>query len=256
MSYDDFCFDNPNNHCKGKWNRLLPVPHNDPTFSKLEQQFLDGWKHPKKDRPRVHSIFKVLFSEENLTPYLEHRSRVASAFFIKYFSKTVGNEQLLFHGTTRRCLLGEDSSSVYLCDLPECLLCNVIRNSFDVQRCGMKNKFRRFGTGIYSTACSSKADDYMKNTSNNATLRVMLVNRVVVGKSFRRRYNATNLTEPPQGYDSVFGEPGADLNYEETVVYNNDAIRPAYLIVYGETPVTQSKMQALITTLFKTPLAS
>ena len=25
-----------------------------------------------------------------------------------------------------------------------------------------------------------------------------------------------------------------DLNYEETVVYNNDAIRPAFLIVYGE----------------------
>ena len=25
-----------------------------------------------------------------------------------------------------------------------------------------------------------------------------------------------------------------DLNYEETVVYDNDAIRPAFLIVYGE----------------------
>ena len=25
-----------------------------------------------------------------------------------------------------------------------------------------------------------------------------------------------------------------DLKYEETVVYDNDAIRPAFLIVYGE----------------------
>ena len=25
-----------------------------------------------------------------------------------------------------------------------------------------------------------------------------------------------------------------DLNYDETVVYDNDAIRPAFLIVYGE----------------------
>ena len=49
----------------------------------------------------------------------------------------------------------------------------------------------------------------------------------------------------------VFGEPGGDLNYEETVVYNNDAIRPAYLVVYGQPP-----RQSIFTKLFKTPLAS
>jgi hypothetical protein len=49
----------------------------------------------------------------------------------------------------------------------------------------------------------------------------------------------------------VFGEPGADLNYEETVVYSNEAIRPAYLMVYGQPP-----RKSLFTRLFKTPLAS
>jgi len=29
------------------------------------------------------------------------------------------------------------------------------------------------------------------------------------------------------------GIPGGDLNYDETVVYNNEAIRPVYLITYG-----------------------
>lgn len=38
----------------------------------------------------------------------------------------------------------------------------------------------------------------------------------------------------------VIAEPGIHpkMNYEETVVYDNDAIRPAYLIVYeSENPV-------------------
>ncbi|KAG9043669.1 hypothetical protein FS837_009255 [Tulasnella sp. UAMH 9824] len=39
------------------------------------------------------------------------------------------------------------------------------------------------------------------------------------------------LKEPPTGYDSVFGEVGDDLNYDEQVVYRNDAILPAFLIV-------------------------
>jgi len=30
------------------------------------------------------------------------------------------------------------------------------------------------------------------------------------------------------------GVPGRDLNYDETVVYKNEAIRPVYLITYGQ----------------------
>jgi len=60
------------------------------------------------------------------------------------------------------------------------------------------------------------------------------------------------LTEPPAGYDSVsvvsrrsfcgvlmgeqvLGEVGGRLNYDELVVYDNDAIRPSYLVMY-DTP--------------------
>ncbi|KAF8630193.1 hypothetical protein AX15_003068 [Amanita polypyramis BW_CC] len=251
MSDDEFCFTNPINHSKGKWNRLLPILRSDPTFTQLEQKFRDGWKHNDKDTPPVQAIFKILSSEDTLKPFIQYRSKVAGTFFTSLFWACDGNEQLLFHGTTRGCLLGEENSSVYLCELTDCLLCNIIRNSFDVEKCGLKNKFRRFGSGIYVTACSSKADDYSKNDSKNAVFRAMLVSRVVVGKSYRRRYNAVHMTEPPLGYHSVFGEPGADLNYEETVVYNNDAIRPAYLLIYGERPA-----RSLLTKLFKTPLAS
>lgn len=38
------------------------------------------------------------------------------------------------------------------------------------------------------------------------------------------------------------GVPGGDLNYDETVVYKNEAIRPAYLITYGQ-PETSKKLR-------------
>jgi hypothetical protein len=82
--------------------------------------------------------------------------------------------------------------------------------------------------------------------------------------------DTTNLKEPPSGYHSVrvcdarggiqgptfflqiTGEPGVNLNYEETVVYDNDAIRPAYLIVYGD----ELKLMDLVNTVFSQPLAA
>ena len=117
------------------------------------------------------------------------RARIAAAPSVAT-SKHPGNEKLLFHGTNRCCLLAEDSSNTALCHFPECHLCCVIRNSFDIRKCGsypqchifgtlfiwirrdetpisqvtafsnwqpteLILKLRRFGTGIYTTSCSS-----------------------------------------------------------------------------------------------------
>lgn len=75
---------------------------------------------------------------------------------------------------------------------------------------------------------------------------------MVVGNTLKLRTNTQTLTEPPWGYHSITGEPGHHLNYEETVVYDNDAIRPAFLIVYGEELATMD----LVKTIFRTPLAA
>ncbi|KAJ7814438.1 hypothetical protein B0H14DRAFT_1419673 [Mycena olivaceomarginata] len=168
------------------------------------------------------------------------------------------NEQLLFHGTSRSCSLGDDKTRTQLCATPGCLLCSVIRNSFDVSKCGKRHRFRRFGTGIYTTACSSKADDYFAGAADSP-FRAVLVNRVVVGTPLTRHHNSEELTELPFGYHSLVGVPGADLNYGETVVYANDAIRPAYLIVYAaDVPpeVRVADLRSILSTLFKTPIAS
>jgi len=65
-------------------------------------------------------------------------------------------------------------------------------------------------------------------------LKALLLNNIVVGNGKKLTRNAPSLTEPPAGYDSVVAEavPGGSLNYDELVVYKNEAIRPSYLVMY------------------------
>ncbi|TCD67833.1 hypothetical protein EIP91_011895 [Steccherinum ochraceum] len=105
------------------------------------------------------------------------------------------------------------------------------QSSFKVAKFKQRTNFGRFGAGIYTSATSSKANDYTCNAVPART-RVMLLNWVVMGKTIKMTEGDTTLTEPPTGYDSVVGEPGGDLNYDESIVYDNDAIRPAFLVVY------------------------
>jgi len=113
-----------------------------------------GWRHRKKARPQVHFIFKVLWTEALLEPYLAYRYTSCLREMLLFFDpitnrstvqSTVkakdrrGNEHLLFHGTNRACLLGEIGNNVVLCSLRDCSLCSILRTSFDVKRCGKSN---------------------------------------------------------------------------------------------------------------------
>lgn len=176
----------------------------------VERQFYDGWKHPHKRKPRIKTIFRIISPPSFHMPYYQHRSAfictcrnlsvvissrdrvcidlsdISSHTFIS------PNEQFLFHGTDRACSLGEDPASTNLCMLPECHLCCIVRNSFDISKCGMLSDFwvllnssrcekdrkinsegadtqtdcsaheftrDRFGTGIYATSVSSSREN-------------------------------------------------------------------------------------------------
>ncbi|KAJ7683701.1 hypothetical protein B0H17DRAFT_1073806 [Mycena rosella] len=252
------------NWTKKKTTRLVALNPKDATYIQLENHFQDGWKHPKKPKPHVQAIFEIVLTEESLISYLRYRALVEISRVPRH-----ANEQLLFHGTNQRCSLGDGKQRPRLCNIPECLLCSVLRNSFEVENCGKRHKFRRFGKGVYTTACSSKADDYFRGLPD-APFRTVLVNRVVVGNPLNRQHNDEELTEPPTGYHSVVGLPGGVLNYGETVVYTNDAIRPAYLIVYTvpgprlelrhsdikAADLKSSDLKSMISMLFKTPITS
>jgi hypothetical protein len=60
----------------------------------------------------------------------------------------------------------------------------------------------------------------------------MLLCRQVLGNAHVLRLDAPHLLSPPPGFHSVLGEKGLHLNYSESVLYNDDAIRPAYILIY------------------------
>ncbi|KAJ7081842.1 hypothetical protein B0H15DRAFT_447957 [Mycena belliarum] len=257
MIFHRFSVKGPGNRTQKKSTRLVALSPKDPAYIQ-QKLFQDGWKHPKKPKPSVHAILEIVLTEESLIPYLRYRALVEISRVPRY-----ANEQLLFHGTNQRCLLGDGKQRPRPCDIAECLLCSVLRNSFEVENSGKRHKFRRFGKGIYTTACSSKADDYFRGLPD-FPFRAVLVNRVVVGNPSNLQHNAEELDEPPTGHHSVVGIPGGDLNYGETVVYTNDAIRPAYLIVYTTGPPRledhldpkPNDLKSMLSTLFKTPITA
>ncbi|KIO25033.1 hypothetical protein M407DRAFT_211148, partial [Tulasnella calospora MUT 4182] len=143
------------------------------------------------------------------------------------------NERLVFHGTPRHCSVGESNSLTDLCSKPRCSLCGVLRKSFSVERAGTApdRNFMRFGRGIYTSNVSSKADDYT-NTLPYSNNKVIVIAKALLGRAGILHQTTQTLIGPPAGFDSVLGEVGVDLNYDEQVLYRDDAIRPAYVIIY------------------------
>jgi len=230
---DEFCFEHPNNAIANRRSRLIPIDPSTAQHNEVENLFREGWKHPNKELPKLHAVYKITFPESSIKVFLRYQSSlVESPYWSPFIRK--GAQSLLFHGTNRACLLGENSNHMSLCNLSKCSLCSIIRRSFDISKCGSKHHFTRFGIGVYTTSCSSKADDYSRNAIQDAKYKAVILSHVAVGETYKLLRNATHLKGPPSGFHSVTGVPGIDLNYEETVVYSNDAIRPAYLLVYSD----------------------
>jgi len=134
-------------------------------------------------------------------------------------NKTRGNERRRWHGTTRKCRVG-DKGVATLCSDPLCSLCCIMKSSFDLSFVAKKMKWGMFGVGIYTSSTSSKfvpypssafgllsngfgrSNGYSRNDCTS-TWKAMLLNKVVVGKGYKMITSNPALTEPPAGYDSV-----------------------------------------------------
>ena len=69
----------------------------------------------------------------------------------------------------------------------------------------------------------------------NLNLFRIIICSVVLGKVKIETDNNTTLTANDvlkEGCDSVIGQPGNVLNYDEAVVYDESAVIPRYLVVY------------------------
>ena len=103
----------------------------------------------------------------------------------------------------------------------------------------------RFGEGLYFSDTSGKSNDYNHASERRRRIasfgvtpwRCMFLSKVVRGNTFSTtdgRIEEAQIDELlASGYDSVAGEVGGALNYDETVVYDEASAVPNYLIVYA-----------------------
>ncbi|KAG8990899.1 hypothetical protein FRB94_004827 [Tulasnella sp. JGI-2019a] len=221
---------------------ILPVDEDDPDFRDIEEQFYESWEHEDKEMPTVQQVYKIIQTDELMERYESYRARVEREGRFRRKRLAPGNERWQWHGTRRSCDIGDDPRRTKLCGSHDCGVCGIVRRSFKLNRVGTARRpsgsechtnFSRYGSGIYTSTTSSKSDDYSGNHERSRSpYKTMLLARVVIGRDYRTRQDMEHLTRPPSGYHSVAGEVGRNLNYPETVVYHEDAIRPDWLIVY------------------------
>ncbi|CAM9699673.1 unnamed protein product [Scytosiphon promiscuus] len=201
-----------------------------PAYSSLKEQFLVKFQKPI-DGLKVERIFKIQ------VPNDVHEKH-------KAYAATMTNPRRRFHGTS--C---SDACRFFVdlrggpCGVPHCNVCSICTHGFklkgSVGRTAQRTNVNlRYGEGLYFSSVSGKANDYAaaseKEGARGKKWRCMFVANVSVGKAFKTiKGTLPNYLCPPQGYDSVVGEVGGDLNYDEVVVYNEDAALPTYLISYS-----------------------
>ncbi|RIB17971.1 hypothetical protein C2G38_2131873 [Gigaspora rosea] len=224
---------------------MLKLPANSQKYKDVAKQFKDAWKHPHKVTPEISKIWKIYCPEAMVSRYrlyreeVERQQQLAGKPFPRGDGKrlmSAGNEQRRFHGTKMSCLIGLKNDG-QVCSDKSCSVCCIIRDGYKLRFVGTGTVFSRFGRGIYFSGTSSKSDDYNDGSLKDfygVSYKVMLLNKVVVGKGHPLTVDNMTLTAPPMGYDSVLGEPSTtgNLNYDEVVVYREEASIPQYLIVY------------------------
>jgi len=176
-----------------------------------------------------------------------------------------GHAKRLFHGTGLgpRCGFGIDPRSGP-CGGGGCALCSICRRGFSLDaagRHGGSSMALRYGRGLYFSATSGKSHDYAggsKRARPDGSGRavswfVMLLCSVAVGRPYETarghipEEEVLRLVRGEQGgsggdgngdsgaFGSVSGLVGPDLNYDETVVYDEAAALPSFLVAYTMT---------------------
>ena len=131
-----------------------------------------------------------------------------------------------YHGTSLKCPIYDN---ICVCSTDTCGVCGIIQNGFLKRFISTNISYQRFGNAFYFAINSSKSHDY---TQGHGKYRAMLLCKVAVGRRYFTKSNHCDLQTAPSGYDSVHGKHGGTLNYDETVVYNPEAILPIRVLLY------------------------
>ncbi|KAI9463863.1 hypothetical protein HD554DRAFT_2026792 [Boletus coccyginus] len=207
-------------------------PHHE-LFITIATRFVQCWK--LAPRPKVRAVYMITWTESSQRSFEQYsRDAVETRGRFKRMGRFPGNEQKRFRSTVRACTLGE-RGNLSPCHNEACWVCETIQRSVMSSDCHAPRNAGgiRLGAGIYTSHTSSKADQYAKNIHDpSSRIKAMLVCRVVIGKPYEMCCEDQTIRGPPPGYDCV-GRIRLPLRVQdEYVVYNADAIRPAYLVLY------------------------
>jgi len=202
---------------------IIQVPGDHKNYKSVELQFKQTWRN-NPSCPEVKAVYKVIVPEASLKQYDQYLDGVEARGNFVAMGKSRGNENRRWHGTTRKCKLGDTGNKTFCTD-PGCSLCCIIKASFNLAVAGQGC----FGRGIYTSSTSLKSDGYSRNVGINSDWKALLLNTVVVGNGKKVTGADSSLTKPPPGYDSVIYDVGS---LDELIVYSNDAVRPSYLVMY------------------------
>ncbi|KAL6078970.1 PARP catalytic domain-containing protein [Balamuthia mandrillaris] len=206
----------------------------DRKYQDLSAQFAQRWRHPSRPGA-IHTILRIH------NPLLKQRFKAYQQHIVSNVPNLQvwgeggpGNTHRRFHGTKSWVCdlgVGKQSQSLKLCKNASCSVCGIIRQGLKLSKVVGRN---RFGQGLYLSSTSSKANDYTNNCLMSGGYRAMFLCYVVVGKGWKILQDSPSLPGPPKGFHSVLGEVGSSLNYDEVIVYTEEAVYPAYLIIYKQ----------------------
>ena len=139
----------------------------------VAQQFKRSWRHTTQC-PKVRAVYKIIPTQQGLDKYTAYRYVVTSPSpktqpshilnasdsveargHFTAVNRPPGNENRRWHGTRRKCTLGDKGCTTF-CPDPQCSLCCIVKTSFDLAHFGKKTSWGRFGAGIYTSSTSSK----------------------------------------------------------------------------------------------------
>ena len=194
----------------------------------------------KVDYQRAHEIFKSKWVKYLPVPEPKAIFAVSNSKIWESFQEYVkdlkekdsdATTDYFFHGTTLQCNLLQLNET---CDDLNCGICGIVARGFDKSLIG-KNipRFKRYGEAFYLAPNSSKCHDYTQG-KDDIGMRAQLLCLVACGTKFETTKDHTRLMKAPEKCDSVYGNSGGTLNYEEVAIYESRAILPEFVIVYSK----------------------
>ncbi|XP_004250566.1 uncharacterized protein [Solanum lycopersicum] len=205
----------------------------------VEIIFQSSWLNKKTPVCKIDRILKIHNTPTTISRFEEYREaiKVKATNLVKKHPRCIadGNELLRFHCTTFMCSLGLNGSSNLCTSIPNCNVCNLIKNGFKL------STTTQHGTkkGILTTATSGKAHDNARVVEEEMVeeeeKRAMLVCRVIAGrvkKNLDGNNNNNNNSNNLEEYDSIGGAAGLYSNLDELYVFNPKAILPCFVVIY------------------------